>query len=117
MVAHTRLIPFDRLFSPLCKRGAGGDSSGNSSLYGLKNDRQYRLRFRQHLPFIEAQHTDSVRLQPGIPVGVVYLLYRIVKMLAAIHLHRQTGLRGVEIQDVSTQRTLTVKAHAELVTS
>lgn len=60
-----------RRLSPPFQRGGGGDSYGSSIAHSLKNHFQHAFCLNQSLPVVEAQDTDALGMQPGVPLSVL----------------------------------------------
>ena len=69
-------------------------------------------RFIDHLQIVEPNHGQSLPIQPGTTPRIVFKAGRL-KMLAAIHFNDKVDCRGMKIDDVFADRTLSKKGDAE----
>jgi hypothetical protein len=65
----------------------------------------------QHVVIPEAQHLESLRLQPRI----AYFVALTVRMLAAIHFDHYARGEADEVEDIRSQRGLAAEMYAELM--
>ncbi|GMV59414.1 MAG: hypothetical protein AMXMBFR72_25120 [Betaproteobacteria bacterium] len=75
------------------------------------NPLQDSLHLHQHLPIVESQHTQPERPQRFVALNVTRLFVRF-EMLPAVEFDHESNRGRVEIDDVSTDRSLPVELNA-----
>src|SRR6185437_10958171 len=99
---------------PFGKGGQGGfrDLCTQTFFTALPDRFEDRRSFLQHLQVIEPQHSQPLSAEISIATMVLINMTGL-EVLPTINLDNQTHSRSIEVDDVRTNRALTVKLHSK----